>query len=89
MPENQDTTIEFPCDFPIKIMGRASLAFEANIVAIVRKHSPEIGEGAFKIRHSKEGAYVSITATIPAKSKQQLDAIYKELTANKQVLMVL
>lgn len=86
---NHETLMTFPCDFPIKIMGKANSDFEGKILAIIRKHSPDLGEGAISIRHSKEGTYMSITAIIPAKSKQQLDDIYQELTADKQVLMVL
>jgi putative lipoic acid-binding regulatory protein len=80
---------EFPCTFPIKIMGRANVEFEVRILAILRKHTPDLGEAAIRIRHSKEGTYMSITALIPAKSKQQLDAIYQELSSEKTVLVVL
>jgi uncharacterized protein len=89
MYENQRTHLEFPCNFPIKVMGRANLDFEAKILSILRKHSPDLGEAAIKIRHSKEGTFMSITAMIPAKSKQQLDAIYQELTAEEMVMVVL
>ncbi len=89
MHENRDTNIEFPCDFPIKVMGKANLHFEARILSIFRKHSPDLGEAAIKIRYSKKGTYMSITATIPAKNQQQLDALYRELSADELVLMVL
>lgn len=87
--ENQTLSFDFPCNFPIKIMGKADTEFEILILSIIRKHSPELGEAAIRIRHSREGTYMSITAMIPAKSKQQLDAIYQDLTAEKSVLMVL
>lgn len=81
--------LSFPCDFPIKIMGPSSIDFQARILSILRKHTAYLGEAAIKMRHSKEGKYVSITATIPAESKEQLDNIYQELYAEEQVLMLL
>lgn len=89
MQENYQTLLEFPCNFPIKVMGKANLEFESKILTIIRKHSPDLGEGAIKIKHSKAGNYISITATIPAKSKQQIDDLYLELTAERTVIMVL
>lgn len=81
--------MKFPCNFPIKVMGKANLDFEARILSIIRRHTPDLGEAAIKIRHSKEGTYMSITAMIPAKSQKQLDNIYQELSSDKLVLMVL
>lgn len=89
MHENTETYLVFPCDFPIKIMGKANQEFECKILTIIRKHSPDLGEGAVRIRHSREGNYMSITVMIPAKSKQQIDDIYLDLTAERMVLMVL
>lgn len=89
MQQYNETLLNFPCNFPIKIMGKANQDFEFLILGIVRKHSPDIGEAAIKIRHSKEGTYMSITVVIPAKSKQQIDDLYQELTAEQMVLMVL
>lgn len=87
--DGDDTLLTFPCNFPIKIMGKANVDFELTILAIIRKHTPDLGETAIKIRHSKEGTYMSITVMIPAKSKQQIDQIYEELSAEKKVLMLL
>ncbi|MBA2654280.1 MAG: DUF493 domain-containing protein [Gammaproteobacteria bacterium] len=89
MYEGNGIGFEFPCIFPIKVMGKNNVEFEIRILAIIRKHSPDLGEAAIKIRHSKAGTYMSITAMIPAKSKEQLDEIYQELTSEKLVLMVL
>ncbi len=89
MYSDQDISLQFPCNFPIKVMGKANSDFEFKIITIIRKHTPDLGEAAIKIRHSKEGTYMSITAMIPAKSKQQLDALYQELSAEKMVLMLL
>ena len=85
----QDSLLEFPCDFPIKVMGFAEENFDSLIVEIVRRHAPDLGEGAVSSRHSKEGKYVSVTVTVNAQSKEQLDNIYLELTGHEKVIMAL
>lgn len=85
----KETLLEFPCHFPIKAMGRADGEFESLVVELVRKHVPDLGEGAVQIRDSKGGKYISVTVTVHAKSREQLDAIYQELTACEQVVMAL
>lgn len=81
--------MEFPCEFPIKAMGLASEALHITVLEIVQRHAPEANEQAMKSRPSSNGKYVSLTITITAKSRDQLDAIYIDLTACKQVLMAL
>lgn len=85
----QESAFEFPCDFPIKAMGHASGNFELTVLEIVRRHAPDLTEGAFKSRSSSNGKYLSVTVTVRAQSKDQLDAIYMELTACDKVLMAL
>ena len=85
----QDTLLEFPCNFPIKAMGLAVDDFEAQVIALVRKHAPDLGEGAIRTVDSKGGKYLSVTVTVRATSREQLDNIYRELTACEQVLMAL
>ena len=85
----KETLLEFPCKFPIKAMGRAEGEFEALVVGLVRKHAPDLGEGAVKTRDSQGGKYLSVTVTVRATSREQLDNIYRELTACEQVLMAL
>lgn len=85
----EESIIEFPCDFPIKVMGKAHAEFEAVVVEIVRRHAPDLGEGAVKVRDSKGGNYLAITVTVRATSRAQLDNIYLELTAHDMVLMAL
>lgn len=87
-PDN-DSLIDFPCRFPIKVMGRAAPEFEARIVALVREHAPDLGETDVSLRPSQAGNYVSITLTITATDRAQLDAIYRLLTAQDDVLMAL
>jgi len=83
----EDSLMEFPCSFPIKAMGIAADDFDSLIMEIVRKHYPDITEGAVKTKPSREGKYISVTVTIEAQSREQLDNIYLELTAHKRVLM--
>lgn len=89
MNDSNESPLTFPCDFPIKVMGECSDEFEALVVTLVRRHAPDLGEGAIRTRASEGGRYVSITATVRATSRTQLDAIYRELTACEAVLMVL
>lgn len=89
MSDPKESLLEFPCRFPIKAMGRNSDDFEAQVVALVRRHCPDLGEGAVASRDSKGGKYLSVTITINATSREQLDRIYLELTACEQVLMAL
>jgi len=84
-----ESLLEFPCDFPIKVMGRAEPGFDALVVELVRRHAPNLGEGAVTSRPSKGGKWVSVTVTLRAESKSQLDAIYLDLTAHEKIVMAL
>lgn len=87
--QESESILQFPCQFPIKAMGKTSSKLDIIIEEIVRHHVKEIPEGAIQSRPSKNGNYVSITITIEATSKQQLDAIYQELSTHPDVLMAL
>lgn len=87
-PENE-TLLKFPCDFPIKIMGRNEADFADNMLALVIRHAPDFDASSMQMRPSSAGKYLSLTCTIRATSKQQLDDLYRELTAHQQVLMAL
>jgi uncharacterized protein len=84
-----ETLLVFPCDFPIKIMGKNEPDFADNMLSIVKKHAPDFDAMTMEKRPSSAGKYLSITCTIRAKSKQQLDDLYRDLTAHAQVLMAL
>lgn len=86
---SEDTLLSFPCRFPIKVMGRSEGDFDVLVVDLVRRHVAGLGEGAVRLRPSANGVYVSVTVTIEAQSREQLDAVYRELTAEARVLMVL
>ena len=85
----EDEIMKFPCQFPIKVMGIATDNFHIIVIDIIKKHVSDLSEGAVKSRFSQEGKYVSVTVTIEAKSRQQLDNIYFDLTEHKKVLMAL
>jgi len=84
-----ESLLVFPCDFPIKVMAHARENIEASIVTIVRRHVPDLGEGAVTTRMSKGGKYLAVTATFQAQSRAQLDTLYEELTKQEFVVMVL
>ena len=86
---SDETLLEFPCDFPIKIMGYNSAEFEATVIGIVRQHVPDLGEGAIRQKQSSKGNYLSLTVTIRAESKAQLDDLYRALSACELTKMVL
>ena len=81
--------LTFPCDFPIKAMGKVSDDFNLIVLEIVRRHAPDIEENDIKTRLSKGGRFVSITVTVRATSKSQLDSIYMDLTAHDAIIMAL
>ncbi len=87
--EPEESLLEFPCQFPIKVMGLADRNFDLLVVELVRRHVPDLSEGSVKSRLSREGKYVSITVTVNAQSREQLDNIYLELTGHERVLMAL
>ena len=84
-----DTIWNFPCSFPLKAFGRNSDEFEALVVEIVRRHVPDLDDSAVSSRTSSGDAYRSVTATFMAHSREQLDALYSDLSQHEQVLMVL
>ena len=86
---DSDTLLEFPCDFPLKIMGATRDDFAQVIVAVVLKHAPDFDPAGVTMRPSKAGNYLSVTVTINARSREQLDALYTELSGHPMVMMVL
>lgn len=80
--------IEFPCDFPLKIMGMTQDDFLPAVTEIVCTHDPDFDANTIETRHSSNGNYISVTATIRATSREQLDNIYMALTAHPLVKIV-
>ena len=85
----ESSLIEYPCDFPIKIMGRTEPGFAQAIVEVVTRHAPELDSHNVAMRLSKQNKYLSITCTIRATSREQLDRLYRDLCDHPAVLMVL
>ena len=86
---DSSSLIDFPCEFPIKAMGRAGGDFDCLVVQLVRRHCPDLSEGAVRTRHSRNGRFLSVTVTVQAQSRAQLDDIYRELTSEQRVLVAL
>jgi putative lipoic acid-binding regulatory protein len=85
----RESLIEFPCRFPIKVMGRDQSEFEAHVLQIISVHVDDITADDIAIRASKNGNFLSITVTINARDQEHLDRIYRTLTASEQILYVL
>jgi len=85
----EDTLLEFPCDFPIKIMGQATGEFRSLALGIVTRHFGTLAAHQIEERPSSGGKYLSLTCTVRAESRAQLDAVYVELTSCRQVLVAL
>jgi hypothetical protein len=81
--------LEFPCRFPIKVMGRQESRFREIALGIIERHTGSIDGGDIRVVPSNAGNFVSITVTIDAVSQMQLDAIYGDLSANEDILVAL
>ena len=79
----------FPTDFPIKVMGRRTDDFAQSIVEVVRAHAPDFDAATVELRASRQGNYLSLTATVHATSREQLDALYRALVSHPLVSVVL
>lgn len=84
--EEQQTLFEFPCEFPIKAMGKTGDALEVAVLEIINRHVENLPEGAVKFNQSRSGNYTSITITFTALSKDHVDQIYMDLTSCEHVL---
>ena len=87
--QKSESLLEFPCAFPIKIMGRTQDGFAQTILDIVLRHVPDYDSGTMEMRASREGNYLSLTCVVNASSKDQLDDLYRELSGHPQVVIVL
>jgi len=87
-PANE-SLIEYPCDFPIKIMGKSHPEFTETIVTVVRQFDSEVDASHVETRPSSGGNYTGLTVTVRATSREQLDDIYRALTGHPMVKVVL
>ena len=88
-PVASESLLTYPCAFPLKVMGRTRDGFAQAVVDVVQKHAPDFDAGTLEMRASTAGNYLSVTATINATSREQLDNLYRELTSHPMVAMVL
>jgi uncharacterized protein len=84
-----ESLIEYPCDFPIKILGHTRAGFAQAMLEVVRRHAPDFDGAAMEMRSSRRGKYLSVTCVIRATSREQLDNLYRELCDHPMVVMVL
>lgn len=89
MSFEQGELLEFPCNFPLKVIGLANEQFETAVYSIVRKHLAELSEAAIKMRYSQDKKYLSLTVNAWVVSREQLDAIYIDLSSHEAIMMVL
>jgi hypothetical protein len=84
-----ESLVQYPSDFPLKIFGLQHPEFTQSVLEVVTRHAPDFAAGSMEIRASKGAKYISLTCTIRATSRQQLDAVYQELCDHPLVKMVL
>ena len=89
MPENDAPVLAFPCEFPIKVMGKTQAGYAQSVTEVVKRHAPDFDPATLEMRSSREGKYLSLTCTIRAVSREQLDDLYRELCDHPMVTMVL
>jgi putative lipoic acid-binding regulatory protein len=87
--ENAPSLLQFPCDIPVKLMGRDSPAFHSVARSLVEQHTGPLAHEKISAAVSRNGQFVSITIVVDAQSQQQLDSIYRDATAHADVLMAL
>ena len=85
----EDSLIEYPCEFPIKVFGQSQPEFEQAVIDIVTRHAPDFQADTLQVKSSSKARYTSLTCTIHATSREQLDALYQELCDHPMVVMVL
>jgi putative lipoic acid-binding regulatory protein len=85
----EGSLLDFPCDFPIKVMGRKAPGFAQAVTDIVLRHAPDFDPATVEMRPSRQGRYLSVTCVVRATSREQLDALYQELCDHPSVVMVL
>jgi len=87
MSDADQSLLTFPCDMPIKVFGRNEPAFRDAVLAVVRAHYGDEYRVAEQL--SKQNSYLSLTISVRAESREQIDAVFRELVASEQILMVL
>ncbi len=89
MTTEKTTLLEFPCDFPLKIMGKSAPEFAQTVAEVVQQFAPDFDPATMEMRPSSTGKYIGLTCTIVATSQEQLDNVYRALTGHPLVSVVL
>jgi putative lipoic acid-binding regulatory protein len=91
LPEHgiSSTLIEYPCQFPIKVFGVQQPGFAQAVLEVVTRHDPSFAAASMEMRASRNARYLSLTCTVRATSREQLDALYQELCDHPSIVMVL
>jgi uncharacterized protein len=89
MQPDNDSLFEFPCDFPIKVMGKSHPEFAETIVTVVKQFDADVDASRVETRPSSGGNYTGLTVTVRATSRAHLDDIYRALTGHPMVKVVL
>lgn len=89
MHQTSEQLLEYPCEFTIKVIGRHDSNMEAIAIEVINRHVFDLSEAAVTTRQSKENNYTSVNVRINARCKEQLDAIYQDLTNHEKVLMAM
>jgi uncharacterized protein len=89
MPVERETLLEFPCVFPLKVIGRNVVEFEGEVLTIIQKHVPEVQLENVTRRSSAGNKYLALTVTFVADNQRQLDELYLELNRHELVLVTL
>ncbi len=84
----RSTLLQFPCAFPIKVMGARQDGFVHAMTALARQHDPGFDAATVELRESRQGNYLGVTLTVTATSQAQLDALYQALTSHPMVKVV-
>ena len=88
-PSQDPPRIEFPCDYPIKVMGEPTEDFAEAVLEIVRRHDPGMCAERVGYRASSNGRYLSVQVVITATGTEQITALFEDLKASGRVAMVL
>ena len=85
----ESSPFQYPCDFPIKVLGNTRAGFAQAVLDVIHRHAPDFDGASLEMKTSKRGRYLSVTCVIRATSRDQLDDLYRELCDHPMVVMVL
>lgn len=87
--DDSESLLEFPCRFPIKVMGRDQPEFESHVIELINQYAGPIADQDISARTSSKRKFIALTVTVSAESREQLDDIYRALSASEQVLYLI